>query len=454
MLEHTTTTPKLWQKLREHLYQQMSPQNFETWIEPVEATLEGNQLTLYVPDQYFHELFMSHHFRHVKEVAHSLGGSELEVALLCQQDTNLDEVEPTRVAATEQQQQTPAAASVPLQLDERYTFSSFVVGPSNQLAHAASMAVASDPAKNYNPLFIYGGVGLGKTHLMQAIGWEAIRLHPGIRVMYLSAEQFMNELITAVRFDKIAQFRARYRDQCDILLIDDIQFIAGKKMTQEEFFHTFNFLHSSNKHIVVTSDKYPQDIPALEERLRTRFQWGLIADIQEPELETRMAILTKKAQQDGLYLPNDVVLFLASSIQSNIRELEGSLVRLGASTRLSGREISLNMAREVLRDLLPQTAQTSLATVELIQKCVADHFDIELSELLGNKRHKQVLIPRQVAMYLCRKLAKLSYPEIGDKFGGKDHSTVINACQKIEKVMAQDEDLRSAVLTLELQLQR
>ncbi len=454
MLEHTATSPVLWKKLREHLHQQMSPQNFETWIEPVEATLEGNQLTLYVPDQYFHELFMSHHFRQVKEAAQYLGGNELEIALLCQQDTNLDEVEPVRISATEEQQPTPSAASVPLQLDKRYTFSSFVVGPSNQLAHAASMAVASDPAKNYNPLFIYGGVGLGKTHLMQAIGWEAIRLHPGIRVMYLSAEQFMNELITGVRFDKIAQFRARYRDQCDILLLDDIQFIAGKKMTQEEFFHTFNFLHSSHKHIVVTSDKYPQDIPALEERLRTRFQWGLIADIQEPELETRMAILTKKAQQDGIYLPNDVVLFLASSIQSNIRELEGSLVRLGASTRLSGREISLNMAREVLRDLLPHTAQTNQATIELIQKCVADHFKIELSELVGSKRHKQVLIPRQVAMYLCRKLAKLSYPEIGHKFGGKDHSTVINACQKIEKVMAVDDDLRSSVLTLELQLQR
>lgn len=457
MLEHTATTPLIWKKLREHLFQQMSPQNFETWIEPVEATLEGNRLTLYVPDQYFHELFISHHFRQVEDAARALGGNELEIDILCQKDTNLDEVEPVRIQSKSQPEEpeiTPAAASVPLQLDDRYTFSSFVVGPSNQLAHAASMAVASDPAKNYNPLFIYGGVGLGKTHLMQAIGWEAIRLHPGIRVMYLSAEQFMNELITAVRFDKIAQFRARYRDQCDILLIDDIQFIAGKKMTQEEFFHTFNFLHSSNKHIVVTSDKYPQEIPALEERLRTRFQWGLIADIQEPELETRMAILTKKAQQDGIYLPNDVVLFLASSIQSNIRELEGSLVRLSASTRLSGREISLDMAREVLRDLLPNTAQHSLATVELIQKCVADHFDIELNELVGSKRHKQVLIPRQVAMYLCRKLAKLSYPEIGDKFGGKDHSTVINACQKIEKLITQDDDLRSAVLTLELQLQR
>lgn len=454
MLEHTATTPLLWQKLREHLHQQMSPQNFDTWIDPVEATLEGNRLTLYVPDQYFHELFISHHFRQVEDAVRALGGQDFEIDILCQQDTNLDEVKPKRVEVVEDYQNAPVTASIPFQLDERYTFSSFVVGPSNQLAHAASMAVASDPAKNYNPLFIYGGVGLGKTHLMQAIGWEATRLHPGIRVMYLSAEQFMNELITAVRFDKIAQFRARYRDQCDILLIDDIQFIAGKKMTQEEFFHTFNFLHSSNKHIVVTSDKYPQDIPALEERLRTRFQWGLIADIQEPELETRMAILTKKAQQDGIYLPNDVVLFLASSIQSNIRELEGSLVRLSATTRLSGREISLDMARDVLRDLLPHTAQQSLATVELIQKCVADHFDVELAELLGNKRHKQVLVPRQVAMFLCRKLVKLSYPEIGEKFGGKDHSTVINACQKIEKLLPQSDELRSAILALELQLQR
>lgn len=454
MLEHTATTPLLWQKLREYLHQHMSPQNFDTWIDPVQATLEGNRLTLYVPDQYFHELFISHHFRQVEDAVRMIGGHDFQIEILCQQDTNMDEVEPKRAETHEDYNNTPVTVSIPLQLDERYTFSSFVVGPSNQLAHAASMAVATDPAKNYNPLFIYGGVGLGKTHLMQAIGWEAIRLHPGIRVMYLSAEQFMNELITAVRFDKIAQFRARYRDQCDILLIDDIQFIAGKKMTQEEFFHTFNFLHSSSKHIVVTSDKYPQDIPALEERLRTRFQWGLIADIQEPELETRMAILTKKAQKEGIYLPNDVVLFLASSIQSNIRELEGSLVRLSATTRLSGREISLEMARDVLRDLLPHTAQQSLATVELIQKCVADHFDVELAELLGNKRHKQILVPRQVAMFLCRKLVKLSYPEIGEKFGGKDHSTVINACQKIEKLLPQDDELRSAILALELQLQR
>lgn len=452
MLEHTAEIPLFWQELREYLYQRMSPQNFETWIEPIEANLEGNRLMLYVPDPYFHELFMSHHFEEIQIAAKVLGGENLEVDILCQQGINLDEG--NAFTFTNRADQEEPHVELSLHLDERYTFSSFVVGPSNQLAHAASVAVATDPAKNYNPLFIYGGAGLGKTHLMQAIGWEALRLHPGIRVVYLSAEQFMNEMISAVRFDKITEFRARYRDHCDILLIDDIQFIAGKKMTQEEFFHTFNFLHSSNKHIIVTSDKYPQDIPALEDRLRTRFQWGLIADIQEPELETRMAILTKKAQRDGLHLPNDVVLFLASSIQSNIRELEGCLVRLGASVRFSGSEISLNMARKILQSILPASAPQIFVTVEMIQKYVADQFEVEVAELLGSKRNKQILIPRQVAMYLCRKIAKISYPEIGEKFGGKDHSTVINSCQKIEKMMQQDEELRTTILALEMQLQQ
>ena len=310
MQAHKKDTPPLWQQFRELLLERMSPQNFETWIEPVEAILKNDVLTLCVPDQYFHELFISHHFNDVLEVGKDLGREDIKI--VCQQVSTLEDV---NIPVFEEEDSFLEAPSVPLQLDERYTFAKFVVGPSNQLAHAASAAVAADPAQNYNPLFLYGGVGLGKTHLMQAIGWEALRLHPGIRVMYLSAEQFMNELITAVRFDKITQFRARYRDQCDILLIDDIQFIAGKKMTQEEFFHTFNFLHSSNKHIVVTSDKYPQDIPELEERLRTRFQWGLIADIQVPELETRMAILTKKAQHDGIFLPSDVLYYLASSIK-------------------------------------------------------------------------------------------------------------------------------------------
>lgn len=443
-------TPHIWQEFRAHLSKQMSPQNFKTWIEPIEASYEDNTLTLCAPDQYFHELFVAHHFDNVIETANLLGGEGLEIELVCQREPTLEDV---RIPPLEETDEGFLdIPPTPFQLDERYTFSRFVVGPSNQLAHAASMAVSSDPAQNYNPLFLYGGVGLGKTHLMQAIGWEALRLHPGIRVMYLSAEQFMNELITAVRFDKITEFRARYRDQCDILMIDDIQFIAGKKMTQEEFFHTFNFLHSSNKHIILTSDRSPQDIPELEERLRTRFQWGLIADIQAPELETRMAILSKKAQRDGIFLPSDVLYYMASSIQSNIRELEGSLVRLGASSRLTGKEISLSMAQEVLGHLISSKASKTVFSVDGIQKAVAEHFGVGVSELKGGKRHKQVLIPRQVAMYLCRKHGDLSYPEIGEKFGGKDHSTVINACQKIEKLLGQDEELKSAVQTLEAKL--
>jgi chromosomal replication initiator protein len=443
--------PRLWENALSLLRERLTPQIFSAWIEPVEASAQDNRLLLMLPNQYFYELFVNEYLGQVQQAIVDAGGAGTEIEIACdEEDKSAKKKSNQSLADIQVDQFMTEAPSLP-NLDERYTFESYVVGPSNQLAHAACRAVAKEPAGNYNPLFIYGGVGLGKTHLLHAIGWEALAIHKDIRVVYLSSEQFMNEMIAAVRLDKLVEFRSRYRDQCDILLIDDIQFIAGKKMTQEEFFHTFNFLYSSNKHIVVTSDKYPQEIPALEERLRTRFQSGLIADIQEPELETRMAIITQKAEQEQLRLSNDVVLFLAGAIQSNIRELEGSLTRLSAFAQLSGEEITLHMAQKVLQNILPKDRHAQVS-IESIQKMVANHYGVGVEDLVGGKRHKAVLIPRQVSMFLCRKLAQASYPEIGDKFGGKDHSTVINACQKIEKLRQQDLELNATLQALEARL--
>lgn len=444
--------PQLWGGALSLLRERLTPQIFSTWIEPIEASTEDNRLILMLPNQYFYELFVNEYLEEIQQAIMAVGGGGTQIEIACREEELGDEFdENTSLADIKADNFIHVTDTPRSNLDERYTFETYVAGPSNQLAHAACRAVAKEPAGNYNPLFIYGGVGLGKTHLLHAIGWEAIKIHKDIRVVYLSSEQFMNEMIAAVRLDKLVEFRSRYRDQCDILLIDDIQFIAGKKMTQEEFFHTFNFLYSSNKHIVVTSDKYPQEIPALEKRLRTRFQSGLIADIQEPELETRMAIITHKAVKENIRLSNEVVMFLANSIQSNIRELEGSLTRLNAFAELSGEEITLQMARKVLHNILPQERHTQ-ATIESIQKLVSTHYDVEIKELTGSKRHKQVLVPRQVAMYLCRNLAQASYPEIGVKFGGKDHSTVINACQKIDKLRKKDLELNAALQVLEARL--
>jgi chromosomal replication initiator protein len=324
----------------------------------------------------------------------------------------------------------------------RYTFDTFVVGASNQFAHAASLAVANQPATAYNPLFIYGGVGLGKTHLMYAIGNQAQKVWPSLKIVYLSSETFMNELINAIRYDKIPEFQFKYRT-IDILLLDDVQFLAGKERTQEEFFHTFNYLYDSQKQIVVTSDKAPQEIPELEERLRSRFEWGLIADIQRPDMETRVAILNKKAEQEGIDLPQDVSLFLASRITSNVRMLEGCLTRLKAFSGLTGEKISVDMCQRILKDIL-ETRPPSI-TPEDIVKAVAKYFDIRPAELKSPKRLKKLSQARQIAMYLCRDLTSASFPEIGEKFGGKDHSTVIYAVKKMEDLLRVNPELKNDI---------
>jgi len=435
---------ELWDRALGALEQRIKPHNFDMWLRPILCqSIEGSRITLRAPNRYIKEWFEDNYLSIVLQELRSHTQSDFQVIFELEETARVEVMD------------VPAAAEAPpihwdYDLNERYQFDSFVVGPSNQLAHAAARAVGELPASKYNPLFIYGGVGLGKTHLLCAIGQEIRRRQPAARIAYLSSERFMNEYINLVRTNRIEEFRRRYREECDVLLIDDIQFIAGKDRTQDEFFHTFNALYDSHRQIVVTADKYPREIPELEERLRTRFQWGLIADIQQPELETRIAILKKKADVERIRLPDDVALYLANNIKSNVRELEGSLIRLAALGSLQNAEITVAFARETLKNLFSQV--TASLSVETIQKEVASYFGIKVADLKSPKRHKAVARPRQVAMFLCRKLIGSSFPEIGQRFGGKDHSTVISACRKIEDLVDKDLAVRTAVDTLERQL--
>ncbi len=342
----------------------------------------------------------------------------------------------------------PAPAEVGLPatgLSARYTFESFVIGNSNQFAQAACEAVAELPSRAYNPLFIYGGVGLGKTHLLHAVGHHIAKLYPHLRLVYLSSERFTNDLINAIRYDRTAEFRAKYRT-IDLLLIDDIQFISGKERTQEEFFHTFNDLYEARKQIVVSSDAAPKEIPELEERLRSRFEWGLIADIQPPDFETRVAILKKKAETERVRLPDDVAYLIASRIKANIREIEGSLTRMIAFCSLSGREMSVELAQEVLADLWGE--EEKIISIEQIQRKVAEFFSIKLSDMRAQNRTKSVAFPRQIAMYLSRQLTHASLSDIGRAFGGKDHTTVLHAVSKLQALVQEDAKLKQTIDTL------
>jgi len=330
-------------------------------------------------------------------------------------------------------------------LSPRYSFDTFIVGASNQFAHAACRAVAEAPSRSYNPLFLYGGVGLGKTHLMHAIGHYVLTHSPGLKLTYISAERFMNEVVNAIRYDRIMEFRERYRG-VDVLLVDDIQFIVGKERTQTEFFHTFNALHDAQKQIVLSSDCPPHQISELEERLRSRFEWGLIADIQSPDLETKIAILKRKADAEGVPLPDDVALYIAGRIKSNIRELEGSLIRLLAYASLTGRDISMSLVQDVLRDVLKHEERA--VTIDIIQKFVAEYYQLKLVELKSKNNSKSIALPRQVAMYLCKSLTSASLPEIGKSFGGKHHSTVIHSIRKVEELRKKDAVFNTLINTL------
>jgi chromosomal replication initiator protein len=355
-------------------------------------------------------------------------------------------------------QSTAAAAATAKQtsfdpaLNSKYTFDGFVVGACNQFAHAASVAVAEAPGKTYNPLYLYGGVGLGKTHLMHACGHAIKQRNPHLRVSYLSSERFMNELINSIRYDKTQSFREKYRS-VDVLLIDDIQFMAGKERTQEEFFHTFNTLYEQQKQIVISSDCPPREIPTLEERLHSRFEWGLIADLEPPDLETKVAILKRKAETIGFLIPDDVALFIASRVKNNVRELEGSLIRLVAISSLRGIPISKELARDAIKNIASEE-ESDVVTIEQIQKAVAAAYKLSVDQLVSKNNSRQFAFPRQIAMYLCKRLTKHSYPEIGRAFGGKHHTTVIHSFEKIQSLTTTDASLQRSLLDLSAGLQK
>ncbi len=437
------------QQVVESLKTKISELNFNNWIRPATFTTPSlGHLKVEVPNKFIRDWISENYLDLIKYELFKVTGSEHEVVFdLIPEDSSSAEninIEKPLPVVSKVESETNKVSDL---FSQKYTFGTFVVGTSNQFAHAAAMAVAEAPAKTYNPLFLYGGVGLGKTHLLSAIGHSVLKRNKNTRVIYISGESFTNELINSIRYEKMFEFRKKYRDSCDIFLVDDVQFIAGKERTQEEFFHTFNFLYESRKQIVLTSDRFPKDIPQLEERLRSRFEWGLIADIQAPDTETRVAILKKKADQDQILLPDDVAMFLATNIRSNVRELEGSLIRVSAFSSLVGSEITIDLAKEVLKNLIPDSNRH--LTIEAIQKLVADHYNIKLTELKSSRRLKTLTGPRQIAMYLCRKHVKSSFPELGMKFGGKDHSTVVHAVQKVEKKLEDDPSFRKELDSIE-----
>jgi chromosomal replication initiator protein len=413
----------------------------DSWVRPCRlVAIEGDHLRIAAPNQFSRNWLLEHHLEALKGAAQDCIGGDPRISI------EIDERLESRPTDTPPFPAHVAVAPGTVEgLNPRYTFDSFVVGSSNQFAQAACQAVAELPSRAYNPLFIYGGVGLGKTHLLHAVGHQSARLFPGLTVVYLSSERFTNELINAIRYDRTAEFRGRYRT-IDLLLIDDIQFISGKERTQEEFFHTFNDLYESRKQIIVSSDCSPKDIPEIEERLRSRFEWGLIADIQPPDFETRVAILKKKAALERVVLPDDVAYLIAGRVKSNIRELEGSLTRMIAFCALTGREMNVDLAQEVLADLWGE--EEKIVTIEQVQRKVCELFGVKPSDLKAKTRTKTIAFPRQVAMYLARQLTHASLAEVGRAFGGKDHTTVLHAVDKIQTLLQEDPKLRKTVDSL------
>lgn len=428
--------------------ERIGKQNYETWFKPVAfVSRNKNQIFLNVPNRFFRDWLTEHYLRQIQEILSAIDKHDVKVVFEIN-EKSVDETNSEKTVKRDERDRERLQKSI-TNLVPKYTFQNFVVGASNQFAHAACVAVANQPGDHYNPLFIYGGVGLGKTHLVNAIGHQAASQRSGLKIVYLSSESFMNELIGSLRRDKMDEFKKKFRN-VDVLILDDVQFIAGKERTQEEFFHTFNSLYESHKQIVITSDKFPKEIPGIEDRLRNRFEWGLIADIQPPDMETRVAILQKKAENEGVPLPHDVAFFLASNIDSNVRELEGSLTRLGAFSSLTKATITVELAKDVLHNTL-KNAQREI-TVENIQKTICEYFNVKIGDLKAKRRTQNIALPRQVAMYLCRKYTESSFPTIGDKFGGRDHSTVIHASKTIERKIKEDPHMQTTIEKLERNL--
>ncbi len=435
----------LWDQVLGRIEAKVNRHSFYTWFKPTAfVSDDGRSVTVRVPNPLFKDWLTKHYSVVIAEALREVGRPDVALAFVPGLGDS-PAVPPPPLPAPEPPISLDGPADGPASpagLIPRYTFDTFIVGPSNQFAHAACRAVAEAPSRSYNPLFIYGGVGLGKTHLMHAVGQYVLAHNPGLRLTYISSERFMNEMINAVRYDRILEFRERYRS-VDVLLVDDIQFVAGKEGTQNEFFHTFNALYDSQKQIVISSDRPPHEIQALEERLRSRFEWGLIADVQPPNLETKVAILKKKAEAEVVPLPDSVALYIATKIKSNIRELEGSLIRLIAYASLTGRTLSPELAQEVLRNVLDHDEKA--VTIDQIQKFVSDYYQLKLVELKSRNNSKSVAKPRQVAMYLCKLLTHASLPEIGRSFGGKHHSTVIHSIKKVEELRKNNDEFNGLI---------
>ncbi|MDR4466482.1 MAG: chromosomal replication initiator protein DnaA [Nitrospira sp.] len=441
----------VWEEALQYIQGRVPKQVYDTWFMPVHLDrIENSTAHIGVPNKFFGEWLDTHYASLLAEaVSTARGGGETTVAFTVREKASVQQNEIVSPSST-QRSGNQSKSRRGIQLNPKYTFKNFVVGAGNQFAHAACMAVAEQPGQTYNPLFIYGGVGLGKTHLLNAIG-NHVAEKSDLRIAYLTTEQFTNEVINSIRYDKMMDLRKRYR-HIDMLMIDDIQFLMGKERTQEEFFHTFNALYEGHKQIVLSSDRFPKDMPDIEERLRSRFEWGLIADLQPPDVETRIAILRKKSEDEGVKLPEDVIQFLSITMKSNIRELEGSLVRLGAYASLTGQVITLELAKNLLRDVIGD--KKKIVAMDDIQEVVCSQFHVKLTELKSRRRSKTLVHPRQIAMYLCRELTDASYPEIGRQFGGKDHTTIIHACRQVAKAKETDTTLQTTLETLKEQILR
>jgi len=442
----------LWKECLAGVSRHVSSQHFSTWFRPIKVSSSEarDTISLRVPNRFFLEWIKEHYMPLIQEVLRRTTGRDYKIHWVLDEEA-AGKARKVQKKSPSTQKTAKKSKAAPLPgLNPKYTFENFIVGKDNQFAHAACSAVAKTRSNKYNPLFIYGGVGLGKTHLLQAIGNRIYKDNPSTRVCYYTSERFMNNFINYISRQKMTEFRGKFRN-VDVLLIDDIQFWAGKERTQEEFFHTFNALHEKNKQIVVTSDSFPKDISGLEERLRSRFEWGLVADIQPPDMETKIAILRKKAEDEGQAIPDDVAEWLASVSGSNIRELEGYLNRVIAVSSLTDREITLEMSREALKNLLRETEERFLS-IDEIQKTVSAFYSIKPADLKSRSRHRAITLPRQIAMFISRKYGHFSFPEIGAAFGGKDHSTAIHAVKKIEASLKDNAELRSSVRQLKKEL--
>ncbi|MBW3563897.1 MAG: chromosomal replication initiator protein DnaA [Acidobacteria bacterium] len=431
----------VWSQVLERLREELTEDDFDKWFEPTEFLGEhADTVDVRVPDTRFVDQISQRWGPQIREILLDLNSETTRVHFVA--DAAPSDRFKSATGDLESSPRSSKAAPPQPVFNPRYTFDKFVVGGSNQLAYAASVSIAENPSGSFNPLFIYGGAGLGKTHLIQAIGHRILADRPDNRVVYMSADNFVTDLISSIRYDRMASFRERYRS-VDALLLDDIQFLAGKERTQQEFFHTFNALYENQKQIVFTSDAPPREMPNLEDRLRSRFEWGLIADIQPPDLETKVAILRKKAEERGIPMPQQVALFVAERVRSNVRELEGHLNRIAAFASLTGHPIDLDLTKEALRDILAKENKP-ITPAEII-KVVASHYGLKVSDLKSKSNARPIAYPRQVAMYLCKQLTDLSYPEVGKLFGNKHHSTVIYSVEKIERLKSEDPSVESTV---------